>query len=206
MIILIMVIPIIISILIFLGVLKLINKFIFKNNVKINLKEIIIGWCIIFCFNLFCVISDFAYPIGVTISPYFDAGKTKYCASLGYIIEIKKDSVINHYRTYVSFFTLNKKHEWNMKITGGTLGDCTFYFYDNNKLVVDDTLHGTNEYQWKEKVDINQIYDTVKNRPSDIENDKSFCIELEDGVKKYIDFDDEYMKAFFNSFQNYILK
>lgn len=36
------ILPIVIAILIFLALLKLINKFTFKNKVQINLKEIII--------------------------------------------------------------------------------------------------------------------------------------------------------------------
>lgn len=112
----IIVIPIIIAILIFLGVLKLINKLIFKNKVKINFKEIIIGWCIIFCFNLFCVIYNIPHPIGITYAPFFDGGQTKYCASLGYIITIKKSSIIfvegmekEDITTTVNFLTLTKK-------------------------------------------------------------------------------------------------
>lgn len=107
-----MILSIIVAILCFLGILKLINKFIFKNKIKINLKEIIIGWCIIFCFNLFCVICDIPYPIGITYSPFFDGGKTKYCASLGYIITIEKSAIIyveeRDVTTTVDFLTLGK--------------------------------------------------------------------------------------------------
>lgn len=106
------ILSIIIAILCFLGILKLINKFIFKNKVKISLKEIIIGWCIIFCFNLFCVICNIPYPIGITYSPFFDLGQNKYCVSLGYIITIKKSAIIyeidQDITTTVDFLTLDE--------------------------------------------------------------------------------------------------
>ena len=107
----IIILPIIIAILCFFVILKLINKFVFKNKTKINFKEIIIGWCIIFCFNLFCVICDFPYPIGITYSPFLDLGQSRYCASLGYIITIEKSSIIivegQDITTSVDFLTLD---------------------------------------------------------------------------------------------------
>lgn len=106
------ILPIIIAIIIFLALLKLINKFILKNKVQINLKEIIIGWSIIFCFNLFCVIFDIPCPIGITYSPFFDGGQTKFCASLGYVITIEKNTIIplegEDITTKVDFLTLNR--------------------------------------------------------------------------------------------------
>lgn len=105
------ILPIIIAILCFLGILKLINKLVLKDKIKINFKEIITGWCIIFCFNLFCVICDIPFPIGITYSPFFDGGQNKYCASLGYIITIKKSSIFiiegQDIITSVDFLTLD---------------------------------------------------------------------------------------------------
>lgn len=93
-----------------------------------------------------------------------------------------------------------------MKITGGFIGNRTFYFYDDNRLIVDDSFHGKLENEWKEDIDINQICNYVQENQGEEKNNDSFCIELKNGSKKYFNKDNEDLKAFFNEFWNYILK
>ena len=110
----------------------------------------------------------------------------------------------------VVFFSINtdnlNKNEWNMKITEGFIGSRVFYFYDNNKLIVEDSFHGINEYEWKEDINLNQIYNYVQNYKSEKNSNEEFIIELKNGTKKHVNPNDEYMKAFFECFWNYILK
>lgn len=84
----------IIAILLFLGILKLINKFIFKNKIKITWKEIIIGWCIVLGINAFSVITNIPFVIGIPYQPFFDGGLTTYYISLGYVVVVEKESIM----------------------------------------------------------------------------------------------------------------
>ena len=112
--------------------------------------------------------------------------------TIALFLSIKKNNIINN--------------EWNMKITEGFIGSRVFYFYDNNKLIVDDSFHGINELEWKEDINLNQIYNYVQNYKSEKNSNEEFIIELKNGTKKHVNPNDEYMKAFFECFWNYILK
>lgn len=111
----------IIVILLFLGILKLINKFIFKNKTKITWKEIAIGWCIIFGINCFSVITNIPFVIGIPYCPFMDGGLITYYYSLGYIVKVEKEwamvpgekygfdfEVMSERVKEVEFFIINK--------------------------------------------------------------------------------------------------
>ena len=87
------IIGILIAVALYLVVLKLINKLVFKGKVKINLKEILISGCVIFLINLIVVLANIPFAIGIPINPYFDGGENTYYYSLGYIIHVKKPTI-----------------------------------------------------------------------------------------------------------------
>ena len=82
----------IVAVIVFLLILKAINKFVFKGSRKIDIIEVAIGWSAIFIINLICVLANSPFAIGIPYSPYLDAGVTKQYVSLGYIIETYKNT------------------------------------------------------------------------------------------------------------------
>ena len=77
----------IVAVLLFLLILFLINKFILKKK-KITVLEVIIGWVIVLVLNIFCVVFDAPFGIGVPDVRVLDAGANEYYDSLGYTIHV----------------------------------------------------------------------------------------------------------------------
>lgn len=82
----------IISFIIFFIILKLINV-LFKIK-NITVKEVLIGWSIIFIINCISVLFDIPMVIGIPYHPYLDMGATTDYYSLGYVICVNKSVVM----------------------------------------------------------------------------------------------------------------
>ena len=90
-----------ISIVLYLLILKLINKKFLKQK-KMNLKEILIGWGVIFVINIFCILIKAPFAIGIPFMPYLNAGARVYYISLGYTIEVNRQVIA----------TPGEEHSW----------------------------------------------------------------------------------------------
>lgn len=88
------VIGMVIAILVFLGILKLSNKFILKNTKKISIKQIIFGWLAVFAINLLCVMAKIPFALGMPVKPFFDGGANTFYCSLGYIIHVEQGDFV----------------------------------------------------------------------------------------------------------------
>ena len=88
--ILISLIAMIVGLIVFLLILKAINKYILKGDKKTYICAILVSWILIFVINVFCVINNTHVAIGIPISPYFDGGSTEFFISPGYIIKSHK--------------------------------------------------------------------------------------------------------------------
>ncbi len=77
----------IVALLLFLLILFLINKFILKKK-KITALEFVIGWVVVLVLNIFCVVFDAPFGIGVPEARVLDGGANKYYDSLGYTIHV----------------------------------------------------------------------------------------------------------------------
>ncbi len=97
--------------LIYILILKLINKLFLKDR-KIDFKEFFIGWCIVFIINLFAVVTDKPFAIGLKVSPYSDGGETSRYYSLGYIVTVVDPYIdSSNMPTSVYFFNLDLKNK-----------------------------------------------------------------------------------------------
>lgn len=85
------IIMIVLACIIFLGIVFLINKKILKKEVKEMWKTALIGWCIVFFINVFCMITHMPFAIGIP-GDMCMCGFGKYY-SLGYVINVDVHSI-----------------------------------------------------------------------------------------------------------------
>lgn len=73
--------------------LKIINKYIFKDKIKLNFLEVFIAWTVVYIINIILVNTNSLTAMGIPIKPFYDAGATKYYFSLGYVIHVQKPMI-----------------------------------------------------------------------------------------------------------------
>ena len=83
----------ILAFVILIVLLKIINKYIFKDKIKIYFLEVFIAWTIVFIINIILVNTNSLTAIGIPVKPFYDAGTTKYYFSLGYVIHVQKPMI-----------------------------------------------------------------------------------------------------------------
>lgn len=89
--------------------LKIINKYLFKDKIKLNFLEVFIAWTVVFIINIILVNTNCLTAVGIPVKPFYDGGSTKYYFSLGYVIHVQKplineDTSIEKITEFVSPF------------------------------------------------------------------------------------------------------
>ena len=76
------------SIILYLIIVLIINKFIIKGSKKAFFIEIVTIWVVIFIMNICCVAFNTPFGIGMPTARILDGGVNKFYTSIGYTIHV----------------------------------------------------------------------------------------------------------------------